>query len=280
MPDTSAEIATVGTYDRDSECPICLAELSDPVRTPCAHVFCGRCIRAALDTGSGEVTPAGLGFCPVCRSFIASSSLMDLADGSSHDAAPLRLWGCVFETAHFDSDSSSHVSFHFHDEASGHKEYVDTDGSTMIEPFVEACYEATQRCFGGTILSYRRTTDRQLEQSWEYELWFGAGFATIERGHVHAFNGARELLFTQRLGAYANRKLPEMASIARGGAAPCVAMFGEENVRALRRWINETNPTLGEVLERMRALAPPGVEGEIMPLSLVADGNGRPLLRD
>ena len=241
MPDTSAEIATVGTYDRDSECPICLAELSDPVRTPCAHVFCGRCIRAALDTGSGEVTPAGLGFCPVCRSFIASSSLMDLADGSSHDAAPLRLWGCVFETAHFDSDSSSHVSFHFHDEASGHKEYVDTDGSTMIEPFVEACYEATQRCFRGTILSYRRTTDRQLEQSWEYELWFGAGFATIERGHVHAFNGARELLCTQRLGAYANRKLPEMASIARGGAAPCVAMFGEENVRALRRWINETN---------------------------------------
>ena len=93
----------------------------------------------------------------------------------------------------------------------------------MIEPFVEACYEATQRCFRGTILSYRRTTDRQLEQSWEYELWFGAGFATIERGHVHAFNGARE---------------------------------------------------------RMRALAPPGGEGEIVPLSLVADGNGRPLLRD
>jgi hypothetical protein len=57
-------------------------------------------------------------------------------------------------------------------------------------------------------------------------------------------------------------------------------MYGEENVRALRRWINETNPTLGEVLERMRALAPPGVEGEIMPLSFVADGNGRPLLRD
>ena len=32
----------------------CLAELSDPVRTPCAHVFCGRCIRAALDTGRWE----------------------------------------------------------------------------------------------------------------------------------------------------------------------------------------------------------------------------------
>lgn len=250
--------------DQANECPICLAVVTEPVRTPCDHTFCTKCINAALNSSwegrmhaDADVSrPTGLGFCPICRAFIAASSL-------SEPMVTAQLWGCVFVQV----GAGLGESFHFTEPGRSHIERAGEGSTRKSKTFVEASFDARQRCFRGSIVSSGRITDRQLEQRWEYTLHFGAGFATIERGNVCAFNSADELLSTKRVGAdlqYVNRDVPEAVLCSRGPSDACsegvraggaaAAMVGEDNAAAMRSWISESNPTLGEVLERLRRL--------------------------
>jgi hypothetical protein len=46
------------------ECAVCMDDATDPVRVPCSHVFCERCITAWLSVSAART-------CPVCRSVFA-----------------------------------------------------------------------------------------------------------------------------------------------------------------------------------------------------------------
>ncbi|XP_038045118.1 helicase-like transcription factor, partial [Patiria miniata] len=55
----------------DEECCICLDSLCGPVITPCAHVFCMRCINEVITAGVG-------GKCPLCRGNISKETLVEV----------------------------------------------------------------------------------------------------------------------------------------------------------------------------------------------------------
>ena len=226
-----------------SECPICYADaLSRPqALTPCGHKFCRPCIDSALDDG-------GLGLCPICRAFIAASSL----DAS---AAFEQLWGCTFVPC---SDEPGMVAFHFPAEG---MDYAHIRYAGEKRPFVEASFDQEEQLFRGTV--DWSPASWQGAQRREYVMYFAPGFATIARGEIMAFDGAGALVATERLGAelrYANRDIREVADApGRSGAAG--ALLGEESAAELRQWIAESNPTLGDVLERLRGLGFGGAAG-------------------
>lgn len=62
------------------ECPICLdpIEEQDIALTPCAHKFCGECIRSCLESLSSSREPRGN--CPECREMINLTELTFLGD--------------------------------------------------------------------------------------------------------------------------------------------------------------------------------------------------------
>ena len=62
------------------ECPICLdpIEEQDIALTPCAHKFCGECIRSCLESLSSSREPRGN--CPECRELINLTELTFLGD--------------------------------------------------------------------------------------------------------------------------------------------------------------------------------------------------------
>ena len=62
------------------ECPICLdpIEEQDIALTPCAHKFCGECIRSCLESLSSSREPRGN--CPECRELIKLTELTFLGD--------------------------------------------------------------------------------------------------------------------------------------------------------------------------------------------------------
>jgi len=255
------------------ECPICLAELSDQESTPCNHTFCSKCIRAAFRTS--VEAPAGFGFCPVCRAFIASSSLSD-----SHGSGGLfgstfveyggGLWAEGMDSYHFTDAAtcSAHISYTSYDR-NERPNLTSPDGTFSRPPdtraFVETSFDERERCFRGTIDWSPRfwkfsTGDGLLEeQRWEFEMYFALGFGTIARGEVRDFDCSGQLVATHRFGSeegwqYANLSLPEVREKGTAHSGAVTAQLGEENTAALRDWIGESNPTLGEVLQRMQAL--------------------------
>ena len=53
--------------DGDLECGICLSLLTDPVHTPCLHVFCRTCVQKALSRVTNRR-------CPICRAVVPEGS--------------------------------------------------------------------------------------------------------------------------------------------------------------------------------------------------------------
>lgn len=53
---------------------MCLESLTDPVITPCAHVFCSACIRDVLQ--SEGLAPT----CPMCRGPVSESDLVEVPE--------------------------------------------------------------------------------------------------------------------------------------------------------------------------------------------------------
>ena len=54
-----ADAGKPGSESDGQQCPICCDEFTDPVITPCEHVFCRECVDEYLNRGTGA--------CPVCR---------------------------------------------------------------------------------------------------------------------------------------------------------------------------------------------------------------------
>lgn len=79
------ELVAAGALD---ECPICMDDVSVPVITPCAHVFCRACLESwMLNEAKG---------CPLCRSAISKTTVCEVpldpspeaADSKARDPAP------------------------------------------------------------------------------------------------------------------------------------------------------------------------------------------------
>ena len=62
------------------ECSICLSELTGPVITPCAHVYCRQCITQYIDMA--QPPPAQ---CPLCRGDICVDRLLEAAPPAQDD---------------------------------------------------------------------------------------------------------------------------------------------------------------------------------------------------
>lgn len=69
----------------DLECAICLSLLSDPVYTPCLHVFCSRCLRAALLRATASRRK-----CPLCRADLPSEAPRRCGGKILHSISKLR----------------------------------------------------------------------------------------------------------------------------------------------------------------------------------------------
>lgn len=312
-----------------ADCPICLAELSHPLTTPCGHSFCERCIRAAFYKGGCAEAPDGFGFCPVCRDFISASSL----DGSDDHAAsresngPLSrdsirasdghaastegpfgmvfvefgggLWMEGMDSYHFTDAATCGAYIDYHGYDSTERTRFD-DGSMppKTKAFTATSFDPARRCFRGTVdWSPRSWVFKDaagvayVEQRWEFELYFAAGFGTISRGEVRDYNPEGELVAIHRIGEegwqYARRELIAWPHVDAGGgaesgkAAVCsagaaAAVLGEERTAALRAWIDETNPTLGQVLQRLQELRGVGETPPLEPPDMLEVPDARP----
>ena len=65
-PPVAPEVKKPPEDDGDLECGICLSLLTDPVHTPCLHVFCRACVKQALSRVNRR--------CPICRSLVPEGS--------------------------------------------------------------------------------------------------------------------------------------------------------------------------------------------------------------
>ena len=61
------EVKKLSEDDSDLECGICLSLLTDPVHTPCLHVFCRACVQKALSRVTNRR-------CPICRAVVPEGS--------------------------------------------------------------------------------------------------------------------------------------------------------------------------------------------------------------
>ncbi|KAF8632872.1 hypothetical protein AX17_004720 [Amanita inopinata Kibby_2008] len=80
-----AERESVDAVVEDDDCPICFDLLTDPVVTPCTHVFCRDCIVDVLNTPAAEGPDETRRYkenerpCPACRSPISRNKLFSRA---------------------------------------------------------------------------------------------------------------------------------------------------------------------------------------------------------
>jgi hypothetical protein len=96
-PPVAPEVKKPPEDDSDLECGICLSLLTDPVHTPCLHVFCRTCVQKALSRVDRR--------CPICRALVPEGStrpcrgaLLERLDRLRGDAAaqkPLHPRLCV-----------------------------------------------------------------------------------------------------------------------------------------------------------------------------------------
>jgi hypothetical protein len=61
---------TLAFLQQELSCPICLCTLSEPVSTPCCHVFCNSCILECLRVGGSSAQ------CALCKQRIIKRSLV------------------------------------------------------------------------------------------------------------------------------------------------------------------------------------------------------------
>ena len=97
-PPVAPEVKKPPEDDSDLECGICLSLLTDPVHTPCLHVFCRACVQKALSRVTNRR-------CPICRAVVPEGStrpcrgaLLERLDRLRGDAAaqkPLHPRLCV-----------------------------------------------------------------------------------------------------------------------------------------------------------------------------------------
>ena len=66
-PPVAPEVKKPPEDDGDLECGICLSLLTDPVHTPCLHVFCRTCVQKALSRVTNRR-------CPICRAVVPEGS--------------------------------------------------------------------------------------------------------------------------------------------------------------------------------------------------------------
>ena len=62
--DTNYEYVNKGSIDSELICSICYYPFSDPLSTPCGHIFCRKCITDSINAGNIE--------CPRCRQRLVS----------------------------------------------------------------------------------------------------------------------------------------------------------------------------------------------------------------
>eukprot|EP00892_Ulva_mutabilis_P006202 jgi/Ulvmu1/3954/UM018_0177.1 len=72
------ELVAAGALD---ECPICMDDVTAPVITPCAHVFCGACLESWLLNEHKA--------CPLCRGSISKATIAAVPPESAPEAAAL-----------------------------------------------------------------------------------------------------------------------------------------------------------------------------------------------
>jgi hypothetical protein len=211
------------------DCPICIAEVSNQMTTPCGHSFCAKCIHAAL---ASHEAPAGFGFCPVCRDFISVSSFeqqphqkgsaLTSPFGSVFVEYGTGTWADGFDSYHFvdAATCSAHISYKGYDSAVRSR-FDDGSMPPTTKEFSSTSFDEARRCFRGTVdwaprswVFEDETGRRHVEQRWEFEMFFAADFGTISRGEVRDYNDEGELVGTHRFGEdgwqYANRELPEV----------------------------------------------------------------------
>jgi hypothetical protein len=173
-------------------CPVCLADGGDEmVATPCAHVFCRRCIeRVIMTTKLANPTRAP---CPLCRTEISVFALT-LA-GTSEPLHPKNedlsaLDGCVFlqsrggvgfASYHFEADQTPHLSYE--------SEGVDSAGWTLDDgrrppqqvPFQEAHFHQQTRTFHAVV---EWSPTWYGSHRWEYVMQFSSDLRYICGGGV------------------------------------------------------------------------------------------------
>ena len=91
-PPVAPEVKRPPEDDGDLECGICLSLLTDPVHTPCLHIFCRTCVKQALSRVTNCVE---INQCVGCtRQFFTKSFLgddaADLARSSGEEPASPR----------------------------------------------------------------------------------------------------------------------------------------------------------------------------------------------
>ncbi len=83
------------------ECSICLCEFTQPVITPCAHVFCRHCISHYIE--SSHPPPAR---CPLCRRGVAQKELLEAAPEDEEEDEENKSSSDPFEDIVMDVSSS------------------------------------------------------------------------------------------------------------------------------------------------------------------------------
>jgi len=77
----------------DEPCALCLDVITDPLQTPCRHIYCGACIRGVIASNA---------VCPICRSTISVSTLLlpmpDVLRSSSTDEEEEKISNSVDST--------------------------------------------------------------------------------------------------------------------------------------------------------------------------------------
>lgn len=167
-------------------CSVCLGELVQCCRAPCAHRFCKDCILRVL----ANSPPEWCGSCPLCRKYISVYNLHD-AEAGQPLATPgvFALYGCVFVQSadklglasyHFDGPDDCYISYE-----AAHRSWRLDNGEPppKKKPWTDYSFDSATHTFRGKVC-WDPPFAGNL--AWDYELVFSEDFSGIVGGRVVA----------------------------------------------------------------------------------------------